>query len=135
MCNLNWVWLYEWLIIINDLNLWLKYRFKLKTSIAPANSKIGLWNKIDDVCMWILLLLCISIKTPCCWAQMTFVCWEPALNRSVLLLSNCDAQWRIQSFYQCMLKSDAMSRHTYGGFEFEFAGLSCPCCFVRIISV
>ena len=74
---------------------------------------VGYEIKIDDVCMWILLLLCISIKTPCCWAQMTFVCWEPALNRRVLLLWNCDAQWRIQFLISACIKSDAMCRDTY----------------------
>ena len=74
---------------------------------------MGYEIKIDDVCMWILLLPGTSIKTPCCWAQMTFVYGEPALNRRMLLLLNCDAQWRIHFLISACIKRDAMCRDTH----------------------
>ena len=81
---------------------------------------MGYEIKIDDVHMWILLLLGTSIKTSCCWAQMTIVCWGPRINKLLLLPRKCWNSGRVRLLYLLVLKSDAMCRHTYSWFEFEF---------------
>ena len=117
-----------WLSLIYNLNLIIKYKHKQQ---GIGESKQFIKNKsmskrrgsVDIALVFDFLLL--SVKWQICGKSHIYI-------TTALLIWNCDAQWRIQLFYQYVLKSDAKCRDSYYRFDLNLncAGLCCPCCFV-----
>ena len=143
LCNLN-MNVIIWMVDYNkQLFNYLNTRHLLHRRI---NSNKWLWNKLMSISIqaqtfmhrrikskrWIcnknryvfgrgvLLLLGTSIKFPVAEHEMIDWCWGPRINKLLLLPRKCWNSGRVRLLYLLVLKSDAMCRHTYSWFEFEF---------------